>query len=213
LYKLQLSILKKALKKHNIALQGKKVLDIGCGTGFFSEFYLRNLAHVTGIDITTTSVESLRDSLPDGKFITMDFSAELTSKKEFENQFDIINMLNVIFHIVDDTKFERTLENLILCLKEGGYLLLSDYRGDADVSPARHVKFRRLAKYQILREKGVNIVDIIPVYYFMNRKIGTLSVRANNLISPLLFIVDYIITKLEWLKGKDIKLLVGRKQY
>ena len=35
LYKLQLAVLVKALRKHNISLLEKKVLDIGCGTGFF----------------------------------------------------------------------------------------------------------------------------------------------------------------------------------
>ena len=214
LYKLQLSVLKKALKKYKISLRGKTVLDIGCGTGFFSKFYHKKLAQITGIDITTTSVESLRKSFPGGKFITMDISEELAANREyFENQFDIINMLNVIFHIVDDVKFERALGNLAACLKEGGYLLISDYFGETDVSPARHVKFRTLERYQILQQKGVNILEIIPIYYLMNRRIDILSVRVNNLISPLLFICDYIITKLGWPKGKDIKLLIGRKQY
>lgn len=213
LYKLQLSVLKKALKKYKISLRGKTVLDIGCGIGFFSRFYHENLAQITGIDITTTSVESLRKSIPDGKFTTMDISAELPADKEyFENRFDIINMLNVIFHIVDDTKFERALENLAACIKEGGYLLISDYFGETDVSPARHVKFRTLERYQTLQQRGVNILEIIPIYYLMNRRIDILSVRVNNLISPLLFILDYIIAKLEWPKGNDIKLLVGRKE-
>ena len=70
LYKLQLLVLRDALRKHDLSLNGKKVLDIGCGTGFFSKFYLKNSAQVTGIDITTTSIESLRRSLPDGKFGT-----------------------------------------------------------------------------------------------------------------------------------------------
>ncbi len=213
LYKLQLSVLKKALQKYKISLHGKTVLDIGCGTGFFSAFYHKSLAQITGIDITTTSIESLRKSIPDGKFITMDISAELTANKEyFENRFDLVNMLNVIFHIVDDAKFERALENLAACLKEGGYLFISDYFGETEVSPARHVKFRTLERYQTLQQRGVNILEIIPIYYLMNRRIDILSVRVNNLISPLLFICDYIIAKLGWPKGNDIKLLVGRKE-
>ena len=124
LYKLQLSVLKKALKKYKISLHGKTVLDIGCGTGFFSAFYHKSLAQITGIDITTTSIESLRKSFPDGKFITMDISAELTANKEyFENRFDLVNMLNVIFHIVDDAKFERALENLADMLKRRRVLI------------------------------------------------------------------------------------------
>jgi 2-polyprenyl-3-methyl-5-hydroxy-6-metoxy-1,4-benzoquinol methylase len=212
LYKLQLAVLVKALRKHNIPLRDKKVLDIGCGTGFFSAFYLDNLAQVTGIDITTTSIESLKKSLPDGRFLTMDISAELAANKEFfAEQFDIINILNVIFHIVDEAKFEKALENIAVCLKAGGYLFISDYFSDTDVSPARHVKFRGLERYQILKQKGIKILEVIPIYYFMNRRIDIFSVHINNLISPLLFIFDSIINKLGWPRGSDIKLLLGRK--
>ena len=213
LYKLQLLVLKDALRKHGISLNGKIVLDIGCGTGFFSRFYLENSAQITGIDITTTSIESLRKSLPDGKFITMDISAELPANKDyFANQFDIINMLNVIFHVVDDVKFERALENLAACLKEGGYLLISDYFGDEDIFPAPNTKLRGLKRYKTLEQKGVKILEIIPIYFFMNRRLDLLPYTINNLISPLLFAFDYIITKLRWPKGNNIKLLIGRKQ-
>ena len=213
LYKLQLTVLKKALKKYAITLRGKTILDIGCGTGFFSKFYLKNLAQVTGIDITETSVESLNKSMPDGKFITMDISAELPGNREyFEKQFEIVNVLNVIFHIVDENRFKKTLENLSICLTEGGYLFISDYFGDSDVSPARHVKFRSLEKYKILHQNGIEVLEVIPIYYFMNRRINIVPLRVNNLISPLLFIFDSIIARLEWPKGNDIKLLIGRKQ-
>lgn len=213
LYKLQLAILIKALRKYNISLREKKVLDIGCGTGFFSKFYLNNLAQITGIDITTISIESLKKSLPGGRFITLDISAEFPATKEsFVKEFDIINILNVIFHIIDEVKFEKALENIAVCLKEGGYLFISDYFGDTDVSPAQHVKFRRLERYQILQQKGIKILEVIPIYYFMNRRVDIFSVHIDNLISPLLFIFDSIINKLEWPKGNDIKLLIGRKE-
>ncbi len=212
LYKLQLLVLKDTLRKHYISLPGKKVLDVGCGTGFFSRFYLRNRAQVTGIDITTTSVEALRISLKDGKFITMDISERIPANEEFlEDRFDIINMLNVIFHIVEDEKFEIALENLAVCMKEGGYLLLSDYFGDRDIFPAPNTKLRGLKRYKSLEERGVKILEIIPMYFFMNRRLRILPYTVNNLISPLLFIFDYIITKSRWPKGDNLKLLVGRK--
>lgn len=212
LYKLQLDVLVKALRKYNISLREKKILDIGCGTGFFSRFYLNNLATVTGIDITTTSIETLKKSFPDGRFITLDISTEFAVNQEpFAGEFDIVNVLNVIFHIVDETKFEKALKNIAACLKEGGYLFISDYFGDTDVSPARHVKFRRLESYRILEQEGIKILEVMPIYHLMNKRVDIFSLRINNLISPILFIFDSILNKLEWLKGNDIKLLVGRK--
>ncbi len=213
MYKLQLLVLRDVLKKYGISSGGKKVLDVGCGTGVFSGFYLRNSAQVTGIDITTTSIEKLRKSLPDGKFITMDISADFAANKEyFENQFDIINILNVIFHIVDDMRFERALGNMAACLKEGGYLLISDYFGDEDIVAAPNTKLRGLNRYNILELKGIKVLDVIPIYFLMNRRLNLLPYSINNLISPLLVAFDYIITKLKWPKGNNIKLLIGRKQ-
>lgn len=211
MYKLQLLVLRDVLKNYGISSVGKKVLDVGCGTGVFSRFYLRNSAQVTGIDITTTSIEKLRKSLPEGKFITMDISEKLTAKEDFENQFDLINMLNVIFHIVDDEKFERTLENLAACLKEGGYLLISDYFGDEDIVPAPNTKLRGLKRYKNLEQKGIKILDVIPIYFFMNRRFELLPDTVNNFISPLLSAIDYIITRVRWPKGDNLKLLIGRK--
>ena len=142
----------------------------------------------------------------------MDISAEFPANQEsFAKEFDIINILNVIFHIVDEANFEKALENMAVCLKEGGYLFISDYFGDTGVSPARHVKFRSLERYQILHQKGIKILEIVPIYYFMKRRLDIFSLQVNNPISPLLFIFDSIINKLEWPKGDDIKLLIDRK--
>ncbi len=151
--------------------------------------------------------------MPDGKFITMDISADLAANKTYlENQFDIINMLNVVFHIVDDVKFERALYNLAVCLKVGGYLLISDYFGDKDIFPASNTKLRGLNRYKTLDDNGIQILEIIPIYFLMNRRLRVLPYTINNLSSPLLFIFDYILTKQKWLKGNNIKLLIGRKQ-
>lgn len=211
LYKLQILILRDALRKHKISLSGKKVLDIGCGTGIFSKYYLNNSAQVTGIDITRTSIESLRRTLPAGRFITMDISAEMAGNKEyFERQFDIINMLNVIFHIVDEAKFEKTLENLVTCLRDGGYLIISDNFYD-DFIPSPNTRFRSVDRYKTLEKNGVTILEIVPIYFLMNRRFDILPYTLNSLISPLLFVTDYIVAKLKWPEAKNIKLMIGRK--
>ena len=151
--------------------------------------------------------------MPDGKFITMDISAHLAANKTyFENQFDIINMLNVVFHIVDDVKFERALDNLAICLKEGGYLLILDYFGDKDIFPAPNTKLRGLNRYKTPNDNGIQILEIIPIYFLMIRRLRVLPHTINNLSSSLLFIFDYILIKLKWPKMNNIKLLVGRKQ-
>jgi ubiquinone/menaquinone biosynthesis C-methylase UbiE len=41
------------------ALQGKNVLDIGCGTGFYTEHALNAVANVTAIDISQKMLDVL----------------------------------------------------------------------------------------------------------------------------------------------------------
>jgi 2-polyprenyl-3-methyl-5-hydroxy-6-metoxy-1,4-benzoquinol methylase len=41
-------------------LRDRNVLDVGCGTSFFVEWYLRRGANVVGIDITDVSIEALK---------------------------------------------------------------------------------------------------------------------------------------------------------
>jgi SAM-dependent methyltransferase len=213
LYKLQLTILKKAINKFTIHLEGKRILDVGSGTGFFSAFFLSNLGKVIGLDITRASVESLNKSFPNGKFIILDISEEIFLEPALsESFFDIVNAQNVMFHITEETRFVKALENLAKSLAPGGYLLITDFFGAEDYSPAQHVIFRCLEKYEILEQSGIKILEIMPIYHFMNRRLNGLPLRINNRMAPFLFIMDYIINKIGWLKGKDIKLLIARKK-
>ena len=77
----------------NRDLRGKDVLDIGCGTGFFVEWYLRQGAKVTGVDITTVSVETLSTKF-DADFQVADITDPSFS---VHGLFDIVNMWDVIF--------------------------------------------------------------------------------------------------------------------
>ncbi|MCA9810813.1 MAG: class I SAM-dependent methyltransferase [Candidatus Dadabacteria bacterium] len=213
LYKLQLGALKKAIAKHEIRLPGAKVLDVGCGTGFFSKFYIDGLSEVTGIDITEFSIQSLREMMPDGRFVTLDISSDNLYDQIVEGErFDIINVFNVLYHIVDDDKLRNAVENLTTCLKSGGYIFITDNLGEKDFSPAEHVRFRSLESYNEIFRNRINIVDVLPLYHFMNRRIDIAPLATNNLVSPLLFICDYILNKFDIKIYDNMKLLIGRKQ-
>src|SRR5207247_11416024 len=82
--------LERALARAGVTLAGRRVLDVGCGTGFFTDFYLRRGATVTGLDITTTSVERLRQRFPDARFVLADVSESVPDER-----FDLVNAFDV----------------------------------------------------------------------------------------------------------------------
>lgn len=102
------------------------VLDIGSGTGHWIDFY-RDVffaAYVTGVEIVPAMAEHLRKkyaSQSGVEIIEGDISAPSYA---FARQFDIVNAIGVMFHIVDDAAFARAMENLTKATKSGGLLLI-----------------------------------------------------------------------------------------
>lgn len=149
-------------------LKGLDVLDIGCGTGFFVDWYRSMGAVVCGLDITCTSIERLKQQFP-CEFYTQDIS-----EKDYllhGRKFDIVNMWDVVYHIVDTHRFEQAFENIAGNLKEGGLLLFTDRFGaSSDVRNAEHVHTRCMNTYrECLTSKGLELVKVVPLYNFLNK--------------------------------------------
>lgn len=147
-------------------LTGKTVLDVGCGTGFFVDWFLKQGALVSGIDITEISVQKLR--LQYGcEFLCQDISAQDYLPKQL---FDIVNMWDVIYHVVEPRAFGRVITNISHSLKDGGLLLLTDWLGyGSDVRLANHVQARCLETYaRTLPSMGFELAAVMPVYTALN---------------------------------------------
>ena len=165
LYRRKRSCIEAALR--GVSLRGKDVLDVGCGTGFFVEWYLAKGARIYGIDLTDVSIQRLQQKF-DGKFKVQDVSDPTFDP--FGKKFDVVNIWDVFYHIVDDAKFEAALQNVKNCLKDGGLLLFTDFLGGtSDVLFADHVKGRSFETYsKILKSKGFRFIENRPLYRFLN---------------------------------------------
>jgi SAM-dependent methyltransferase len=150
-------------------LTGRTVLDLGSGTGFFVRWYASRGAVVTGVDITTISVENLRRDFPSGRFVQADIGGEELALGA-EDGFDVINVWDVLYHIVDDDRFERALRNAARCGRPGTRLIVSDVLAAAEpLVPAAHVKFRPLSAYQrVLPALGFQLRTLTPLYFLLN---------------------------------------------
>jgi len=109
------------VKGQGLDLKQVAALDIGCGTGFYTEILKRlGVKDYTGIDITDALFAKLKERFPAFQFIKKDFASE-----QHEGQYQLIIMIEVLEHIVSDEKLDFAMENVKRCLADDGVFLIS----------------------------------------------------------------------------------------
>lgn len=105
------------------SLQGKKVIDVGCGGGILAESMAAQGAEVTGIDLAQKSLTVARlHSLETG--IKVDYkriAAEEMAALEPE-QYDLVTCMEMLEHVPDPGSIIRACSQLV---KPGGRVIFS----------------------------------------------------------------------------------------
>jgi len=167
LYQAQRDCVEMMIDRHKIEISGQRVLDVGSGTGFYVAFFReKGASQVVGLDYTEASVEYLRTTYPDGEFHVCDIGGE---RLPVSGPFGVISAISVLYHLVDDAQYDRAIANLCLSMADGGAMLISDTFCTRSLTAA-HARFRPLDRYErLLRAYGVEVVDLLPLYYLLNR--------------------------------------------
>jgi SAM-dependent methyltransferase len=204
-YQLRREVLSRALREQAFDPQGRTVLDVGCGTGFFTAYYLERGARVTGIDIAPTSVTTLSQRHPQARFILAD-----VGEQPVEGRYDLVNAFDVLYHITDDARWETAVTNLAAAVEGGGLLLVSDAFSDLG-EVASHNRMRPLERYRALLEAaGMRLVGLHPTHVLLNRELGVF--RALNRLPGLLLAADRTLLAIGFGRGpRSNKLLVARR--
>ena len=95
-------------------LRGKRVLDLGCGNGCYTQELACRAAYVCGIDIQMSHLKAFRQ--PIERIQAAGENLPLRS-----DSFDVVTMIEVLEHTRSD---EQTLEECFRVLKPGGLLVL-----------------------------------------------------------------------------------------
>jgi SAM-dependent methyltransferase len=154
----------------NVTIRDKQVLDVGCGNGYFVDWYLGHGATVSGLDIAERSIEALKRR-QGGDFRVLDISAP---EVEPPGRYDIVNVWDVLYHVVDEAGFRRALRLIGSSVRENGFLLITDRFGAAnDDLRAGHVRMRCLATYQaLLPALGFEFVGLKFLFRWLNRYVS-----------------------------------------
>lgn len=208
-YGLRRDVLTRALADRGFDPRGRTVLDVGCGSGFFTRYYLERGARVTGLDIAPTSVERLRERHPEATFWLGD-----VSETPVDGRFDLVNVFDVLYHIVDDARWERAVTHLCAAVAPGGLLLFTDSfpRAEQPAREAAHNRMRSMGRYQVaLRAHDLVPVRAYPTHVLLNRHLGPF--RALNRLPGLLLGLDRLLLALGAGHGDGMnKLLVSQKR-
>jgi len=137
------NVLDRVLDMRITGIEDTLVLDIGCGTGIYSEYYYDKGAEIFGSDISKSAVQTSREFVPSGVFL----QAEASQQPFTNNTFDITHIFSVLYHIVDDTKWKHALRELVRVTRPGGYLFMRIEWVDLSERRAEHVKYRSKEEY------------------------------------------------------------------
>lgn len=165
LYRAKRRALERALA--GVPIRGKEVLDVGCGNGYFVDWYLEQGARVSGLDIAERSIEALKRR-HGGDFRVLDIAAP---EADLPGRYDIVNAWDVLYHVVDEAGFRRALRLIASSVRENGLLLVTDrFSAPGDELCAGHVRMRCLATYQaLLPALGLEFVGLHYLFRWLNR--------------------------------------------
>ena len=106
------------------SLQGKHVLDVGCGGGILSDAMARSGAHVLGIDLATKSLKvaqlhALEAQTPRVSYREVSVEALAVEQPA---SFDVVTCMEMLEHVPDPASIVRACSQLV---KPGGWVFFS----------------------------------------------------------------------------------------
>lgn len=195
IYKVREKVFFRAIKSIDIDLRGVKVLDIGSGTGFYIERWKAvGVSEVVGTDITNISVEKLKEKFPGDRFYQIDIGDNLNQLQianiQIPNQYDVVSAFDVLYHIVDDGRYKKSIENIYALLRKGGFFIFSENFLHHETERAIHQVSRSLEDIEEnLKKTGFQILKRVPMFVLMNFPVDSKShlirVMWNLMVAPV----------------------------
>ena len=139
-------------------VDGAKIIDLGCGTGLELEHYFRlnPSAKITGIDLTESMLNALKNKFPEkdltlicGSYFDVPFN---------ENTFDAAVSVESLHHFTKEEKIPLYTK-LCKSLKDGGYFILTDYFALTDED-------EKAFRNELLRLKKEQGIDDDKFYHY-----------------------------------------------
>ena len=125
LYSEKVDIMLNLLQRHAVDVATARVLEVGCGTGFWTAFcQTQGVKDYTGIDIAAVVPEQLAPQFPMYQFAQSDIAAGILPDG---GSFDVVLCVDVCQHIADPEDFRRALKAIRAAAVPGGHLIITGW--------------------------------------------------------------------------------------
>jgi SAM-dependent methyltransferase len=193
MYKLRRKIFLRIMGSMDIDFSKAEVLDVGSGTGFYiSRWKELGVKKINGTDITNIAVRNLKQKYVGEIFYELDITDDNdVATKLDDKKYDIISAIDVLYHVIDDKRYQKAIENIHGLLRPDGIFLISEnflhngvVRGENQVS-------RSLSDIEKkLHMTGFDIIRRTPVFILMNYPIDSDSNLRKLLWRAAMFLVN-----------------------
>jgi 2-polyprenyl-3-methyl-5-hydroxy-6-metoxy-1,4-benzoquinol methylase len=160
-YEVKISHVVAALEGALGSLEGKEILDAGCGIGLLTKEIVSSGGSVLGVDHSETAVARARAHAPQARFECLSLD-----QMPYDAIFDAAVSMDVLFHVVDDTLWEASILRMIAAIKPGGFLFIQESFNMPGEAHFPHLRWRNLEDYRrVLAEAGARIstVEAYPI--------------------------------------------------
>ncbi len=111
------------IRQHAGSLEGKKVLDVGCGGGILSEAMAQEGATVTGIDLADRSLKVARlHGLESGVKVDYQLISAEDMAARHPGEYDVVTCMEMLEHVPDPGSIVRACAEMV---KPGGWVFFS----------------------------------------------------------------------------------------
>lgn len=185
------------INRYKFALQfveGMRVLDAACGTGYGSAILAQRAAAVTGIDISEEAIEYANSKYGND---TIDFKVASIDQLPFDDHcFDVVVSFETLEH-VDETTQHNFLKEITRVIKPEGILIISTPNHDIykkrGMNPY-HVHELSLSEFNILLKNRFNNVSILSQQFEVcNVIVGQQEELSDNVNGIRLETAEYLI--------------------
>lgn len=189
-------------------LEGKKVLEIGCGNGVQTKFIATNYNPelITGIDMNRSNIsianrEKSRRGLTNVHFLVDDAQ---NMKKINDNYFDVVINIESAFHYPDKQAFIHEIKRV---LSPGGSFIIADILSTVNPDRNRRITWKKRMKLlhwtldqynEGIRNAGLEVLAFENITRsvikgFLNYRSYFRQMKKRNLFHTAIFRVFYII--------------------